>query len=137
MTNKNINIIYRLSFLSMTMIFAILLFLKENIYKYAYVIAMLEAFTTAIYWSTYQLYLYNVSKEFKDIKNYMSIQIMSKYVINILFVLFFGSMITFTSYKEVFLILIIIGIFSIIASIYVRNIQYEKNSFQVNCFIKK
>lgn len=67
----------------------------------------------------------------------MSVQIMSKYVINILFVLFFGSMITFTSYKEVFLILIIIGIFSIIASIYVRNIQYEKNSFQVNCFIKK
>lgn len=137
MTNENINIIYRLSFLSITMIFAILLFLKESIYKYAYLIAMLEAFTTAIYWSTYQLYLYNVSKEFKDIKNYMSIQIMSKYVINILFVLFFGSMITFTSYKEVFLILIIIGIFSIIASIYVRNIQYEKNSFQVNCFIKK
>lgn len=135
-SNKNINIIYRLSFLSMTLIFAILLFLKEDIQRYAYIIAILEAFTTAIYWSTYQLYLYNVSKDFKGIKNYMAMQIMSKYIINILFVLFFGSMITFVSYREVFLILIIVGIFSIITSIYVKNIQYEKNSFQLNNFVK-
>lgn len=136
MNNKNINRIYRLSFLSMTMIFAILLIFKENIQQYTYIIAILEAFTTAIYWSTYQLYLYNVSKNFNSIKNYVTMQIMSKYIINILFVLFFGSMITFVSYREVFFMLIIIGIFSIIASMYVQNIQYEKDSFQINYFIK-
>lgn len=134
--NKNINIIYRLSFLFMSLIFAILLFLKENIYNYVYIIAILEAFTTAIYWSTYQLYIYNVSKEFEDMKNYMTMQIISKYTINTIFVLFFGSMITFVSYTQVFLILIIIGILSIIVSMYVKNIQYEKNIFELKPFIK-
>lgn len=136
-SNKNINIIYKLSFLSMTIIFIILLFLKENLLQLAYIIAILEAFTTAIYWSTYQLYLYNVSKGFEEIKNYMTMQIMSKYIINILSVLFFGSMITFRSYIDVFIILVIIGGFSIIASIYVKNIQYEKNSFEIKKFTKK
>ena len=125
---NNVLNIYRLGLLSNGLCLMILLFLGEGITNYILIFAMIDSFTSTLYWSPYKMILYNFQKD-NELKNIFSSNSMVTSIISIISILGMGYIITNLSYSIVFIIIFILSIIAVIVTF-----QFEPCKFKIQKF---
>ena len=131
MINKN-NVIslYRLGLLSNGLCLLVLLFLGKSVINYIFIFAMIDSFTSLLYWSPYKMILYNFQKD-SELKNIFSSNSMVTSLISIMSIIGMGYLITSLSYAIVFIVIFILSLIAMIVTFRFDPYNFEIQKLKV------
>lgn len=127
--SNNILNLYRLGLLSNGICLIILLLLGENVKEYVFAFAMLDSFTSILYWSPYKMILYNFQKDNK-LKNIFSSNSIVTSLIQIVSTIGMGYLITNLSYSIVFIIIFILTVIAMLLTFKFDSYRFEIRKFK-------
>lgn len=117
---KNIIKIYRFSMFTNLSVSVLLLVLGENIVSYIYIFALYYAFSQCLYWTTYEVMIYDLNTQ-QGFKKYFSYDSMVANISAIIFPALFGIILANYSYTVVFSILSVIAMISFLLSFTIKD----------------
>lgn len=117
---KSIMKVYRLSMFTNLSVSLILLILGPNIISYIYLFALYYAFSQCLYWTTYEVMIYELNSK-ESLKKYFTYDSIVSNLSAIIFPVLFGIILSKYSYPIIFAILSVIALISFILSCTIRN----------------
>ena len=124
LNRKNVLNIYRIGLFSNGLCLLILLFLGKNIRNYIFLFALLDCFTSLLYWSAYKMILFNFKNDnqFKEIFSYNSIVTS---IISIISTVGMGYVIVNASYSVLLIIIVLLVFVAVISTFYLDKYTFN------------
>lgn len=124
LNKKNVLNIYRIGLFSNGLCLLILLFLGENIRSYIFLFALLDCFTSLLYWSSYKMILFNFKNDnqLKEIFSYNSIVTS---IISIISTVGMGYVIVNASYSVLLIIIVLLVLAAVISTFYLDKYTFN------------